>query len=68
MRIMSQAPAWKPGRDADGKKVDVKLILPFKFILQETEKPQKNEDEGEKLAEKLQGRSNVIDEVTVVTY
>lgn len=68
MRIMSQAPAWKPGRDADGKKVDVKLVLPFKFILQETEKPQKNEDEGEKLAEKLQGRSNVIDEVTVVTY
>lgn len=68
MRLMSQAPAWKPGRDADGKKVDVKLILPFKFILQETEKPQKNEDEGEKLAEKLQGRSNVIDEVTVVTY
>ena len=68
MRIMSQAPAWKPGRDADGKKIDVKLILPFKFILQETEKPQKNEDEGEKLAEKLQGRSNVIDEVTVVNY
>ena len=68
MRIMSQAHAWKPGRDADGKKVDVKLVLPFKFILQETEKPQKNEDEGEKLAEKLQGRSNVIDEVTVVTY
>ena len=68
MRVMNQAPAWEPGRDADGKKVDVKLVLPFKFILQEPEKPQKNEDEGEKLAEKLQGRSNAIDEVTVVTY
>lgn len=68
MRVMNQAPAWEPGRDANGKKTDVKLALPFKFIIQKTENQQQAADEGEKLTEKLQGKSNVIGEVNVVTY
>lgn len=68
MRVMSQSPAWEPGRDANGKKAEVKLVLPFKFIIQETGNQQQTADEGEKLAEKLKGKSNDIDKITVVTY
>ena len=66
MRVVTEAPEWKPGTTADGQPVSVRLVLPITFKLGNGETTSHNEANADE--QSVASEESQIDEMVVVGY